>query len=55
MQNLALLCDLIAPTLSSNCVKRLKVTKVVKEIKFQGVWGVLAATIFPGVNHLQKI
>ena len=38
-QILALSCNLIALTLSYNCVKGLRVIKIIKEIKFEGVWG----------------
>ena len=42
-QILALFCNLIAPILRYTCVKSLRVTKIVKEIKFEGVWGKLEA------------
>ena len=35
---LALFCNLIALILGENCVEGLRVTKIVKEIKFQRVW-----------------
>ena len=35
---LELFCHLIALSLRQNSVKHLKVTKNVKEIKFEGVW-----------------
>ena len=43
MQILALSCDLTALILGYNCVNGLRVTKTVKEIKFEGVWSKLKA------------
>ena len=40
---LALFYNLIALILDENCVEGLRVTKIVKEIKFQSVWGELKA------------
>ena len=34
--NFRLFCTLVAPILGLNCVKGLKVTKIVNEIKFEG-------------------
>ena len=42
-QMLALFCNLIALILGQNYVKGLRVIKIVKEIKFKGVWGKLEA------------
>ena len=42
-QILALFFILVALILVWNCVKGLKVTKIVKQIKFEGVWGKLEA------------
>ena len=39
MQNLGLFCHLIVLILGQNSVKDLRITKIVKEIKFEGVWG----------------
>ena len=39
--SLALFCNLIALVLVYNSVKDLRVTKTVKEIKFEGIWGEL--------------
>ena len=41
-QILALFCNLIALILGWHCVKGLRVNKIVKEIKFEGIWGELA-------------
>ena len=44
----ALFCNLVALILGSNCAEVLRVTKIVKEIKFEGAWGKLdAKTCFP--------
>ena len=40
-ENLAIFCNLIALILSQNYAEVLRVTKIVKEIKFEGVWGEL--------------
>ena len=40
---LALSCNFIALSLGLNCVKDLKVTKIVKNFKFENVWGQLEA------------
>ena len=42
-QILALFCNLVALILGLKWVKGLRVTKIVKEIKFEGVWGELEA------------
>ena len=42
-QILAVFCILVALILVWNCVKGLRVTKIVKQIKFEGVWGKLEA------------
>ena len=39
----ALFYNLVAPILGWNCVKDLRVTKIVKQIKFEGVWDKLVA------------
>ena len=41
-QILALFCNLIALILEWHCVKGLRVNKIVKKIKFEGIWGELA-------------
>ena len=38
-QVLANFCKLVTLILAYNCVKGLRVTKIVKQIKFEGVWG----------------
>ena len=38
-QILALSCNLIALILGKNCVKVVGITKIVKKVKFEGVWG----------------
>ena len=43
-QMLALICNLVVLILSSNCAKGLRVTKIVKQIKFEAVWGKLEAS-----------
>ena len=48
-QILALFYNLLALILGSNCVKGLRVSKIVKQIKFQGVWGKLTAKL-----HFQR-
>ena len=40
---LALFCNLVALILGLNCIKGLRVTKIVKQIKFEGVCGELGA------------
>ena len=42
-QILAFFCKLVALILDWNCLKGLTVTKIVKQIKFEGVWGELEA------------
>ena len=42
-QILALFCNVIALNLSWNFAKSFTVTKIVKEIKFEGIWGKLEA------------
>ena len=42
-QILALFCNLFAVILGKNCVKGLRVKKIVKEIVFEEVWGKLEA------------
>ena len=42
-QILALFCILLALILDWNCVKGLRVIKIVKQIKFEGIWGKLEA------------
>ena len=37
--------------LGQNCVNDLSVTKIIKEIKFRGVWGELKAKYFPRDNR----
>ena len=44
-QILALFCNLIALILGENCVKRLRVTRIVKQIKFKRAWNDLEAKI----------
>ena len=48
-QNLALFCKLVAIILGLNCLKGLKIFKIVKEIKFEEVWDKLKAK-----NYLQR-
>ena len=43
-QSLALFCKLFALILGQNSMKGLRVTKIVKETKFEGVWGELEST-----------
>ena len=38
-QILSLICKLFAQILGWNCVKGLRFTKIVEQIKFEGVWG----------------
>ena len=45
-QILALFYNLVAVILGWNCVKGLRVTKTVKQIKFEGIWGDLAAKLY---------
>ena len=47
---------LVALILGGNCVKGLKVTKIAKQIKFEGVWmvGVSSKTVF-SETIIQKI
>ena len=40
---LAVFLNLVAQVLDLNCMEELRVTKIVKEIKFEGVWGELEA------------
>ena len=54
-QILALFCNLTALILGYNYVKELKVTKIVKEVKFEGVWGKLEAKNVSRDNHSQNI
>ena len=42
-QILALFCNLVAVILGKNCVKGIRVKKIVKEIVFEEVWGKLEA------------
>ena len=44
-QILTLFYNLVALILDWNCVKGYRVTKIVKQIKFDGVWGKLAAKL----------
>ena len=44
-QILAPFCNLFARNLGLNCVKGLRVTKIFKQIKFEVVWGKLAAKL----------
>ena len=46
-------CNLIALLLGQNCVKGLRVTTIVKEIKCKGVWAELEAV--SRENHSQNI
>ena len=41
--NFSTFCNLIPLILNQNCVKGFRVTKIVKEIKSEGVWGKLKA------------
>ena len=38
-QILALFCKSVALTLGQNCVKSLRITEIVKQIKFKWAWG----------------
>ena len=51
---LGLLCNLIALILYYNCVKGLRVTKIVNEIKFERVWGSLKQEIVSRDKDLQN-
>ena len=48
-------CDSISLILSLNSVKDLRVTKNVKEIKFEGVWGDLDSKKISRDNNWQNI
>ena len=48
-------CNLIALTLGSNSDESLRLTKIVKEIKFKGVWDELGSRKVSRDNHLQNI
>ena len=54
----ALFCKLVALNLGQNCVKDIKVTKIVKQIKFQGTWAILEAKNYfqrqPRTKYLRK-
>ena len=52
---LGLFCNSIALILGLNSVKDLRVTKNVKEIKFEGVWGELEAKKVSRDNNTQNI
>ena len=52
---LVLFCRLIALTLAEKCIKSLRVSKTVKEIKFKGVWRKLEAKCCFQYNHGQNI
>ena len=54
-QILAYLCNLIAPVLGQKCVKGLRVTKIVKEIKSEMVWGKLEAKKMLPETTIHKI
>ena len=41
--NFSTFCSLVAPILGQSCVRELRVTKIVNEIKFEGVRGELEA------------
>ena len=38
-------CKLVALILGEKCVKDLKITKIVKQIKFKGTWGMLDVSV----------
>ena len=48
-------CNLIALIFGWNSVKGLRVTKVVKDIKFEGVWGELESKNISRDSYLQNI
>ena len=52
---LGLFCHSIALILCLNSVKDIRVTKNVKEIKFDGVWGELESRKVSRDNNLQNI
>ena len=52
---LGLSCNLIALILGWNYAKGYTVTKIVKEIKFEGVWGKLKAKKISTDNHSQNL
>ena len=54
-QMLTLFYNLVALILGLNSVKGLRVTKFVKEIKFEGLWGKIEAKKFSRDNHSQNI
>ena len=51
----ALFCILIALTLGWNSVRGLRVTKIVNEIKFEGVWSMIESKTVSRHNHSQNI
>ena len=53
--NFSIFCNLIALILGSNCGEGLRVTKIVKEIKFEEVWGELEAKNISRDNHSRNI
>ena len=53
-QILALFYTLVKLILNCNCVKGARVTKILKQIKFERVWGELAAKICSTNNHSKK-
>ena len=53
--NLGLFSHLIVLFLHQNCVKGLRVTKIFKEIKFEGVWNELESKKFFRDNNSQNI
>ena len=53
--NFGIFCNITALILGQNWVKTVRVTKIVKEIKFEGVWGKLEAKNVSRDNHSQNI
>ena len=54
-QSLALSCQLVALILGWNCIKGLRVTKIVKQIKFEGAWWWVKSKILLAETILAKI
>ena len=54
-QAVALVLRLSCSYFSLNCVKDLRVTKIVKQNKFEGDWVKLVAKTVPRENHGQNI
>ena len=53
--NCSTFCNLVARILSENCLRGLRVTKIMNETKLKRVWIVLAANNYSRDNHSQNI